>query len=140
MKAYVGLIEVSINTIAFTGRGARWHCNQVFARGQRIVFRYDIIDVATGKRITDKDLAAGTVVKVVAPNGDESVGRFSQRGGGSVPDAPFMFSSNWDIPLDFPLGAVDYKIVITTKDGKSVTWKPPYITSATTETRPKVVQ
>jgi len=114
----------------------------VFARGQRIVFRYDIIDTATGKRLTDKDTAAGTVVKVVGPDGGESVGRFSQRGGGQVPDAPFMFSGSWDVPLDFPLGAVDYKIVITPKDGQSFTWKPPYLTSEPLkeDTRPKVVQ
>jgi hypothetical protein len=112
----------------------------VFARAQRIVFRYDIVDTATGKRLTDRD-AATTTVKVVAPNGDESVGRFSQRGGGQVPDAPFMFSSSWDIPLDFPLGAVDYKITIT-KGGQTFTWRPPYLTSAplNEDTRPKVVQ
>ncbi len=111
----------------------------VFARGQRIVFRYDIVDIATGKRLTDRD--TDTVVKVVAPNGDESTGRFSQRGGGQVPDAPFMFSGSWDIPLDFPLGAVDYKITIT-KGGQTFTWRPPYLTSEPLkeDTRPKVVQ
>jgi hypothetical protein len=111
-----------------------------FARGQRIVFRYDVVDMATGKRLTDQDSA--TIVKVVLPNGDESVGRWSQRGGGQVPDAPWMFSSNWDIPTDYPLGAVDYKIVITPKDGKSFTWSPPYLTSVPLkeDTRPKVIQ
>jgi hypothetical protein len=111
----------------------------VFARGQRIVFRYDIVDIATGKRLTDRD--TDTVVKVIAPNGDESTGRFSQRGGGQVPDAPFMFSGSWDIPLDFPLGAVDYKITIT-KAGQTFTWRPPYLTSEPLkeDTRPKVVQ
>lgn len=110
-----------------------------FARGQRIVFRYDIVDLSTGIRLNDKD---GSVVKVVLPNGDESTGRFGQRGGGQVPGAPFMFSSNWDVPLDFPLGAVDYKIVITAKDGRTMTWKPPALISEPLkeDTRPKVVQ
>ena len=114
----------------------------VFARGQRIVFRYDIVDMATGKRLTDKDTTGGTVVKVILPNGDESAGRWSQRGGGQVPDAPWMFSSNWDIPTDFPLGVIDYKISITTKDGKAFTWSPPFLTSVPLkeDTRPKVVQ
>jgi len=109
-----------------------------FQRGQRIVFRFDIVDLSTGIRLNDK---AGPTAKGVLPNGDESVGRFSQRGGGSVPGAPFMFSSNWDIPLDFPLGGVDYKIVITAKDGRTMTWKPPALFAAGgNDTRPKVVQ
>ena len=111
----------------------------VFARGQRVVFRYDIVDLSTGIRLNDKD---GSTVKVVLPNGDESAGRFGQRGGGQVPGAPFMFSSNWDIPLSFPLGSIDYKIVITAKDGRTMTWKPPALVSVplNEDTRPKVVQ
>jgi hypothetical protein len=119
------------STIACTPSGA-------FARGQRIVFRYDVVDLSTGIRLNDKD---GSTVKVVLPNGDESAGRFGQRGGGQVPGAPFMWSSNWDIPLDFPLGGVDYKIVITAKDGRTMTWKPPALVAAGgNDTRPKVVQ
>jgi hypothetical protein len=119
------------SSIACTPSGA-------FARGQRIVFRYDIVDLSTGIRLNDKD---GSVVKVVLPNGDESTGRFGQRGGGSVPGAPFMFSSNWDIPLDYALGGIDYKIVITAKDGRTMTWKPPALVAAGgNDTRPKVVQ
>jgi hypothetical protein len=111
----------------------------VFARGQKIVFRYDIVDMATGKRLTDKD--TDTVVKIVLPNGDEAAGGFSQRGGGQVPDAPFMFSSNWAIPPDFPLGIVDYKITIT-KGGQTFTWRPPFLSSVPLkeDTRPKVVE
>jgi hypothetical protein len=111
----------------------------VFARGQRIVFRIQITDTSTGKLLTDKD---GAQVKVVAPNGDESLASFSQRGGGKVPDAPFMWAGTWDIPTDFALGAVDYKIVITPKSGQAFTWKPPALISAALgeDTRPKVVQ
>ena len=119
------------STISCTPSGA-------FARGQRIVFRYDIVDLSTGIRLNDKD---GSTVKVVLPNGDEAVGRFGQRGGGRVPGAPFMFSSNWDIPLDYPLGGIDYKIVITAKDGRTATWKPPALVDVGgKDTRPKVVQ
>lgn len=111
----------------------------VFARGQRIVFRFQVTDTSTGKLLTDKD---GAQLKIVAPNGDESVASFSQRGGGKVPDAPFMWSGTWDIPLDFALGAVDYKIVITPKGGQAFSWKPPALISAALgeDTRPKVVQ
>lgn len=119
------------STISCTASGA-------FARGQRIVFRYDIVDMTTGIRLNDKD---GSVVKVVLPNGDESVGRFTQRGGGRTPGAPFTFSSTWDVPMDYPLGGIDYKIVIATKDGRTATWKPPaLVAEGGNDTRPKVVQ
>ena len=110
----------------------------LFVRGQRIVFRYEVIDTSTGKRITDKD---GAKLKIVMPNGDEANGSFSQRGGGSAPDAPFMWSSNWDIPKDFPLGAIDFKLVITPANGKAYTWAPPALSNKTTkmDTRPVVV-
>lgn len=120
------------STLACTPSGA-------FNRGQRIVFRYDIVDMATGKRLTDQD-ASSTTVQLVMANGDTSKGTWSQRGGGHVAGAPYMFSSTWDIPLDYPLGGVDYKIVIT-KDGKSFTWSPPYLAApdGSEDTRPKVV-
>lgn len=95
----------------------------VFKRGMKIVWRFDIIDTATGKRLTDKE---GATVKVHLPNGEDLTARFSQRGGGrNAPDAPYMWASGWDIPPDYPLGAFDYNIVVTTKDGKTVTWKVP---------------
>lgn len=119
------------STIACTPSGA-------FARGQRIVFRYDVVDLSTGIRLNDKD---GSTVKVVLPNGDEAAGRFGQRGGGRVPGAPFMWSSNWDIPPDFPLGGIDYRIVITAKDGRTTTWKPPaLVVEGGIDTRPKVIE
>jgi hypothetical protein len=110
-----------------------------FVRGQRIVWRYDIIDGKTGKRITDKD---GAKVKIVLPNNVDVSASFSQRAGGRIPDAPFMWSSNWDIPLDYPLGGIDYKVVITSADGNSFTWAPPSLVSAdgASDTRPKVYQ
>lgn len=109
-----------------------------FVRGQRIVFRYEVVDTSTGKRLTDKD---GAKLKIVFPNGDEANGSFSQRGGGKSPDAPFMWSSNWDIPKDFPLGGIDYKLVVTTKDGTSFTWAPPALVDKNLQedTRPTVV-
>ncbi len=110
----------------------------LFLRGQRIVWRYEVFDTSTGKRLTDQD---GAKLKIVLPNGDEVSGNFSQRAGGASPGAPFMWSSNWDIPKEFPLGGIDYKVVITTKDGKSFTWTPPALADKNLkiDTRPTVV-
>ncbi len=113
--------------------------SSVFKRGQRIVWRFEVVDVSTGKRLTDTD---GPTIKVTLPNGDEATGRFSQRAGGRVPDAPWMWSANWDIPLDYPLGGIDYAINVTTKDGRTGTFKTPALVSTDLgiDSRPKVVE
>ncbi|MBI2321486.1 MAG: hypothetical protein HYU88_05205 [Chloroflexi bacterium] len=96
--------------------------SSVFKRGMRIVWRFEVFDTSTGKRLTDKD---GATIKVQIPNGDEETARFSQRAGGRVPDAPFMWSAAWDIPPDYPLGSFDYAIAVTAKDGRKGTFKQP---------------
>lgn len=111
----------------------------VFMRGQRIVWRYEIIDLSTGKRVTPD---TATSVKILLPNDLSANGSFSQRGGGQAPDAPWMWSSNWDIPLDWPLGGIDYKVQVNMKDGRTFTWAPPALIAKNLDedTRPKVVQ
>ncbi|MCL5998402.1 MAG: hypothetical protein M1546_20465 [Chloroflexi bacterium] len=109
----------------------------VFKRGQRIVWRFEVIDISTGKRLTDKD---EPTIKLQFPNGDEATARFSQRAGGRVPDAPWMWNATWDIPTDFPLGGLDYGIVITAKDGRTMTWKQPALVSQTSDSRVQVVE
>lgn len=111
--------------------------SSVFKRGQKMVWRFEVIDTATGKRVTDKDEAA---LKVLLPHGEDITARWSARGGGRVPGAPWMWSAAWDIPLDYPIGGVDYAITIT-KGGGTVTWKPPSLVTAdgSTDTRPKII-
>ncbi len=112
--------------------------SSVFKRGQRMVWRFEVVDISTGKRLTDAD---APTIKVTLPNGDEATGRFSQRAGGKVPDAPWMWGANWDIPLDYPLGGIDYAITVTTKDGRTGTFKTPALimTDGSIDSRPKVV-
>lgn len=119
------------STVACTSSG-------VFKRGQKMVFRFEVVDTATGKRLTDKD--TGYALSVKFPNGDEPAARFSQRGGGSVPGAPWMYSAAWDIPTDYPLGGVDYTINIKAPDGKLTVWKAPYVIDPKEDSRPKIVE
>ncbi len=93
-----------------------------FKRGERIVWRFEIIDLATGNRLTDKEAAN---VQLRLPYGEQVEADFKQRGEGRVPDAPWTWDACWDTPLDHPLGTLDYSILITTKDGRSGEWKPP---------------
>ena len=109
----------------------------VFKRGQRIVWRFEVFDLVAGKRLTDRD---GAVVKVVLPHGEELNARFSQRAGGRVPDAPWMWNAFWDVPLDYPIGGLDYRIVVTTKDGRTGTFTQPALVSATTDSRLQIVE
>jgi len=57
----------------------------VFKRGMRLVFRYEILDVSTGKRITDKD---GATTKVRLQHGEELTSRWAIRGSAAaLPDS-----------------------------------------------------
>ncbi len=113
--------------------------DSVFKRGMRLVWRFEIFDISTGKRITDKDNAT---VKINLPGAEGPTPRFTQRGGGRIPDAPWMWSAGWEIPADYPLGSLDYTISITSKDGRSYTWKTPAVVSpdGSTDSRVKIIE
>jgi hypothetical protein len=139
----VGPFSFYVETLATThvseyGYSSEVSCIQsgTFRRGMRVVWRFEVFDMATDKRITDKDEAT---VKVVLPNGDEAEAHFSQRGGGRVPDAPWMWSANWDIPLDYPLGGLDYGIVVQLADGTTQEWHEPAVISEESDTRPQII-
>ncbi|MBW7881303.1 MAG: hypothetical protein H3C34_01470 [Caldilineaceae bacterium] len=109
----------------------------VFKRGQRIVWRFEVFDITAGKRLIDRD---EPTVTVVLPHGEELTARFSQRAGGRVPGAPWMWNAFWDIPLDYPLGGLDYRIVVTTKDERTGTFQQPALVSETTDSRVRIVE
>ena len=82
----------------------------VFKRGQKMVVRFEILDTKSGKRVTDKD---GAMIKLLLPSGEEVAGRWAVRGAGAaLPDSAWMWDTSWDIPPDFPLGSLDYRIKI----------------------------
>jgi hypothetical protein len=110
--------------------------NSVFKRGTKLVWRFEIIDTSTQKRLTDTDEVE---VTVILPHGEELTGRFSQRGGGRVPDAPWMWAAAWDIPPDYPLGALDYTIRVTTEDGRTGTFEQPALVSETADSRVQIL-
>ncbi len=109
----------------------------VFKRGQRIVWRFEVFDLKAGKRLIDRDEPE---VKVVLPHGEELKARFSQRAGGRVPDAPWMWNAFWDIPLDYPLGGLDYTIVVTAKDSRTGTFHQPALVSESADSRLQIVE
>lgn len=108
-----------------------------FKRGERMVFRFQVLDVSTGKIMTPDDAVS---MKVRLPFIGDMDADFKQRGEGSVPDAPWTWDYCWDVPLDYPLGTLDYSIVINSKDGRSGVWKPPALVdpSRGIDSRPQI--
>ncbi|MBI2830353.1 MAG: hypothetical protein HYX81_04250 [Chloroflexi bacterium] len=110
-----------------------------FKRTERVVWRFEILDVATGNIVT-KDTAESVILKL--PYGSNQIAEFKQRGEGRVPDAPFTWDVCWDIPPEHPLGVIDYVVEIKLKDGRTGTWKPPALIDPGRgiDTRPQVIE
>jgi hypothetical protein len=109
----------------------------VFKRGMRMVVRFEILDTKTAKRVTDKD---GAVIKLVLPHGEEIPGRWTIRGSvAAMPDSAWMWDTSWDIPPDYPVGSLDYRIVITAKDGRTATFTPPIQKATTADSRVRII-
>ena len=135
-----------VETLATTGQKFGFEStvpctpNSVFKRGMRLVWRFEVFDTNTGKRLTDLDQAK---VTIKLPHGEELTPRFSQRAGGRVPGAPWMWSSAFDIPLDYPIGAFDYTINVVSKDGREGVFKTPALVNpdpaANTDSRVKII-
>jgi len=109
----------------------------VFKRGQKMVVRFEILDTATGKRVTDKD---GATIRLVLPHGEEIPGRWTIRGGGAaMADSAWMWDTSWDIPPDYPVGSFDYRISIVAKDGRKTVFSPPIQKATTADSRVRIV-
>ena len=109
----------------------------VFKRGQKMVVRFEILDTATSKRVTDKDAAT---IRLVLPHGEEIPGRWAIRGGGAaMADSAWMWDTSWDIPPDYPVGSFDYRISIVAKDGRKMTFSPPIQKATSADSRVRIV-
>src|SRR4029453_15908501 len=109
----------------------------VFKRGMKIVVRFEVLDTKTGKRVTDKD---GANIKMILPHGEEVIARWTIRGSAAaLPASAWMWDTSWDIPPDYPVGSLDYRIVVTTKDGRSGTLTPPIQKTAPADTRVRII-
>jgi hypothetical protein len=128
----------SANTTKY-GIAATTPCVQsgVFKRGMRIVFRFEVLDTSTGKRVTDRD---GATVKLRLPHGEEIPARWAIRGAAAaLPDSAWMWDAAWDIPPDYPVGALDYSLLVTAADGRTATFIPPMQKTPTSDTRVRIV-
>ncbi len=92
----------------------------VFQRGMHVVFRMDAQDTVTGEALGDAEVSEA-VARLAT--GEELPFSYGKHGEGD--DAPFFWTTAWDVPEDYPLGTVDYEITVTTVDGDTVTWQQP---------------
>jgi hypothetical protein len=96
--------------------------SNLFSRGSKMVWRVEVIDLSTGLRVMPDDAE----LTVRLPHGEELSMRFSQRGGGRVEGAPFMWATSWNIPPDYPVGTLDFEVVVPHSDGRTASWRMPY--------------
>ena len=89
-----------------------------FKRGQRIVFRMEMTDTSSGKVLQAADMDS-VVLKL--PNGENLNLAYGRHG--ATATSPWFWAVGWDIPMDFPLGTINYTIEVKTKDGKVGTFK-----------------
>lgn len=92
----------------------------MFKRGMHVVWRMELVDTSSGKILQAADIK-DAILKL--PNGTENKFRYGRHG--STEDAPWFWTTAWDVPPDFPLGVLDYTVTVTTQDGKTVTVKDP---------------
>lgn len=88
-----------------------------FRRGTHLVWRFEVFDTSTAKRLTSLD---SPTVKLVLENGQELTARFARKAG----TGPWTWVTAWDVPADYPLGEINYTIVVQSKDGRTGTYDP----------------
>ncbi|MBI2872289.1 MAG: hypothetical protein HYY00_03765 [Chloroflexi bacterium] len=104
--------------------------NTQFRRGSHLVWRFEVFDTSTGKRVTSLDSPSASV-KLVLENGQEIAARFAKKAG----TGPWTWVAAWDPPMDYPLGPLDYTIVVT-KGDRTGTFDPKLVDLLGAETSP----
>lgn len=95
------------------GNGPR-ACAQTntFARGERAVWHVGAVNARTGKFVGPKDIK---YAYVSIPGINRNIGFTFVPHGRDPATAPWTWTARWDIPKDYPLGAVPFKIVFKLK-------------------------
>ena len=83
-----------------------------FPQGESIVWRVRVIDPATGKPMTDKDVKT---VTLTFPDGTTKDMKFGPHPKGKTDD--YFWAASFKIPADYPTGAFKYKVLATSNEG-----------------------
>ena len=92
------------------GRG----CSQsnVFTRGQTVVFRVWATAVGNGQALTDQNVKYAYVKIPGLPNQSLTFGKH-----GKLDTSPWFWTLGWQVPANYPLGVVAFRIVFKTNSG-----------------------
>ena len=106
------------------GKAAPSRCTQTnfFARGERAVWHISAVNARTGQLITSKDVKYA-YLKIP---GVKNIGVTYTPHGRDPATAPWTWTGRWDIPPEYPLGVVDFELVMKLKKwpkGKVATFK-----------------
>lgn len=95
------------------GRWAPTSCTQTnfFARGERVVWHIGAVNARTGEVLTNNQVQ---YAYLVIP-GMKNVGVTWVPHGRDPVTAAWTWTARWDIPLDYPLGVVPFKLVMKLK-------------------------
>jgi hypothetical protein len=93
--------------------------------GGQVVWRIKVVDPRTGAEMDDKTL---TSVTVSLSDGQTLTAKY----GGHPAAAPVesFWAVSWNVPANYPTGAVDYKVVAKDKEGRSGEWNQIKVASA----------
>jgi len=131
--------EFAFNLQTLYGHGSRvrptTYCadSSVFKRQQQIVFRLYITNAKTGKIMTGKDMSR--VVLRIAGLPDIKMA-FRPQGGNPDATSPWLWSTAWLVPADYPLGTFKFDIAATVKKTKKVVVYNPVIPGTLWEITP----
>lgn len=75
----------------------------MYKHGAHVILRIKLFDPATGKQLSNKDLAG---VDVVLPDGTKLPAHFGTHEGGKIP----FWVAHWTIPAGYPTGNVKYSV------------------------------
>ena len=95
------------------GKAAPQRCTQTnfFARGERAVWHIGAVNARTGKVLTNVDVQYA-YLKIP---GMRNIGVTWVRHGSDPATAPWTWTARWDIPFSYPLGVVDFTLVMKLK-------------------------
>ena len=102
-------------------------CTQTnyFQRKSRVVFRMWAVDSKTTEAITPLEVK---YVYIKIPGQPNLAMNFGAHG--TAPNRVNFWSAAWAIPADYPLGAVPFRIVVKTEDGRFGIYRQPVIDGA----------
>jgi len=93
--------------------------------GGQVVWRIRVIDPLTGKEMDDKSLDS---VTIKLSDGQT----FTAKYGGHPAAAPVdnFWATSWNVPANYPTGAVDYTVTAKDKEGRTGQWNQMKVASA----------